>query len=183
MALASASLPVHQYAWIDRSFIRKDRQGFEPVVWFGLQSKPGQMWGCHVMLECGAVYRNVPPHALAFSDSPEPVWSETDAQRWDCYGRRFSLLRYEYLSGLDAMIKAGQNEIKGSYLFTAVPIGDGFSEAPDQNKEFMFMRTHSGRLTIQPTNTVLFVDRSFTTGAEWPADLKLQEQTYSCEDA
>jgi len=183
MALASASLPLHQYAWVDRSFIRKDGEGFEPCVWFGLHSHPGRMWGCHVMLECGAIYRNIPPHGLAFSDSPRALWTERHAQRWDCYGHEFALVRYEYLSTLEASIRAGDDEVLGCYLFTAAPIGDGFTETPEQDKEFMFMRTHEDRLTIQPTNSLLFIDQSFTTGVTWPADLQRQTEIYSCEDA
>jgi hypothetical protein len=181
LCTGSGALPSHLYVWVNRAFIRNDGEGFEPAVWFGLQSKPGQMWGCHVMLESGAVYRGLPPHALAFSDSPEPVWSETDAQRWDCYGLQFSLLRYDYLDGLECIAKAGKREIGGDYLFTAVPIGDGFSRAPDQSKEFMFVRTDGDRLTVQPTNTILFRDRSFTVESGWPSGLKPQTETYSCE--
>jgi hypothetical protein len=45
------------------------------------------------------------------------------------------------------------------------------------------MRTHEDRLTIQPTNSLLFIDQSFTTGVVWPADLRRQTEIYSCEDA
>lgn len=181
MAIASASLPIHQYAWIDRAFIRRDGVGFEPCVWFGLHAHPGRMWGLHVMLECGAVYRNLPPHALAFSEKPRMQWTARHAQRWDCYGREFALVRYEYLAGLEASVRTQGEEVMASYLFTAVPIADGFTEAPEQDKEFMFMRTRDGRLTIQPTNGLLFIDQSFTTGLAWPHDLKCQAEHYSCE--
>jgi hypothetical protein len=44
----------------------------------------------------------------------------------------------------------------------------------------MFMRTQHGRLTIQPTNRVLFRDASFTTKLEW-RKLRRSEAVYSCE--
>jgi hypothetical protein len=176
----SGSLPAHQYVFVDSSFVRRERTGFEPCAWFGLHSKPGRAWGCHVMLECGAFYRDLPPHALAFRADPAP-WSLEEAQRWDCYGASFGLHAYPYLSGLSCLARAGKGETQARYLFTAVPIGDAFSEHPEQAKEFLFLATAGGRLTIQPTDKVLFLDASFTTGAEWPQDLKAQTEVYSAE--
>ena len=82
---------------------------------------------------------------------------------------------------LECVAKVAGREVRADYLFTAIPLGDGFSEAPDQSKEFMFLRTDGERLTILPTNKVLFLDASFTTGAVWPSDLKTMRETYSCE--
>jgi hypothetical protein len=75
-----ASLPFHKYVWVDSSFIRTGGlSGFEPAVWFGLVSQYGRAWGLNVMLECGAVYRSLPPHAIAFRKNPDP-WTIKDAQ-------------------------------------------------------------------------------------------------------
>jgi hypothetical protein len=132
------------------------------------------------MLECGAVYRAVPPHALAFHPDPEPEWHVDHAQRWDCYGREFSTIEYTYLRGMGTIAKNCDGEFMGEYLFTAVPIDDGFSRYPEQAKEFMFIRTDGGRLTIQPTDMVLFHDASFAI-PEWPTDFKTTTEIYSCE--
>ncbi len=180
--MTSASLPHHHYVFVDRSTIREGASGFEPAVWFGLHAHPGRAWGCHVMLECGAIYRNVPPHHLAFDPEPDPFWTLKQAQRWDCYGRSFSLVRYDYLAALDVIAKADASDVEGSYLFTAVPFDDAFSEHPEQAKEFMFLRTAGHRLTIQPTNRVRFIERSFTVDPAWPTDLLRQTQMFSCED-
>jgi len=41
----------------------------------------------------------------------------------------------------------------------------------------------NGRYTLQPTDRVVFCDRSFTTGRlEFPRGLKRQDETYSAED-
>lgn len=178
--MSSASLPKHQYVWVDKSFIREGGTGFEPAVWFGIHSHPGRAWGCHVLLECGAVYRNLPPHALGFNDAP-PAWGLGLSQLWDCYGRQFSVLQYDYLSTLTGKARIQGADFPIEYLFTVVPFGEGFSDAPDQSKEFMFLKTTAGRLTIQPTNKVLFEEKSFTTKVEWPKDLKRQSTTWSCE--
>jgi hypothetical protein len=138
------------------------------------------MWGCTIMLECGAVYRAVPPHALAFHPQPEIIWLQDHAQRWDCYGREFSTIEYTYLRGMEAVVKCSDTFQSGQYLFTAAPIDDGFSRYPEQAKEFCFMQLDNGRLTIQPTDKVLFCDRSFVT-PEWPTDLKTTTEIYSCE--
>ena len=176
----SGSLPTHQYVFVDSAFIRRERTGFEPCVWFGLHAHPARAWGCHVMLECGAFYRNIPPHALAFRPDAEP-WTLSQSQLWDCYGSSFALHVYDYLAGLVCLARIGKQEVEARYLFTAIPIGDGFSEQPDQAKEFLFLETRGGRLTVQPTNSVLFIDASYTTGAVWPSDLKAQFAAYSVE--
>ena len=133
------------------------------------------------MLEAGAVYRALPPHAIAFRLDPVP-WTVQQSQTWDCYGPGFTTLEYPYLASLDCMARAGDEDVAGEYLFTAAPVGDGFSAYPDQAKEFMFIRTDGGRLTIQPTDRVVFRDRSFTGETlQWPRGLRRQTQVYSCE--
>lgn len=184
MALGSASLIKHQYVWVDSSFIRPGlttQTVFEPAIWFGLNAHVGRMWGCHIMLECGAMYRSVPPHAIAFSQTPAIPWEPKAAQMWDVYTNEFSLVIYDYLAPLTAKVKTGIGEFnKAKYLFTAVPLNDGFTDYPEQNKEFMFMRVQD-RLTIQPTNRILFEEPSFTVGVGWPI-LKPQSEVYHCED-
>lgn len=177
------SIPFHKYIWVDSSFTHSKPRGFIPAVWFGLCSFPGRAWGLNVMLECGAVYRGVPPHAISFlEETNKKDWGVDDAQLWDCYGYDWSTEEYTYLKGLTckAIIK---NEVyNGSYLFTVAPMLDGFSAAPEQSKEFKFIELDNGRLTIQPTNKVIFVDKSFTEeAAEFP-HLRLQRETYHCEN-
>lgn len=178
----SGQLPHHRYLFVDSGFVSKTPGTRIPAVWFGLVSIPSRMWGCTVMLDCGAVYRCLPPHALAFSNDAEPDWETQQAQRWDCYGSDFSTLEYTYLRGLqvEALVGKANDHITGEYLFTAAPIGDGFSRHPGQAKEFMFIELENGRLTIQPTDRVLFHETSFAT-PRWPTDLKRLETIWSCE--
>jgi len=173
----SGDLPKHLYCWVDRSFIKKDGKGFEPCVWFAIQSAPARAWGCHVLLECGAVYRGLPPHALAFSSSPAH-WTLQDAQVWDCYGVQFSTLEYSFLSGLPIETLKGRHS--GRYLFTAVPLNDGYTNSPSQAKEFMFCELDNGRVVILPTNMLIFKDKSFCEN-EWPTDLKVSDTVWRSE--
>lgn len=175
-------LPRHLYVYVDSRFTHTEPVGFVPAVWFGLVSYPGRMWGCTVMLESGAIYRNLPPHAIAFHDSPVGLWNAQDAQTWDCYGPDFSVIEYDYLRGLDCTAKANGRHHAGEYLFAVAPIGDGFSAVPEQSKEFSFIRLDNGRLTVQPTNHLAFRDKSFTIEPfELPRGLKRQTEVYSCE--
>ena len=177
--MSSRNLPHHLYVHVDSSFIRGGEQRFEPAVWFAIRSAPDEAWGCHVMLESGAVYRGLPPHALAFSAAPQLEWTLKQAQVWDCYSTRFDVIRYQYLVDLEARYDGGDD--RATCLFTACPHSDGFSAAPDQSKEFMFMRTTGDRLLIRPTNMVLFDERSFTEDTGWPTDIMTATQVWNCE--
>lgn len=172
-----ASLPIHKYVWVESRFIRTNGKGFEPAVWFGLVSQYGRTWGLNVLLECGAIYRSLPPHAISFNADPKLVWYITDAQMWDCYADKFQLHEYAYLREMRVKTK---NQ-KGTYLFTAAFTDDGFTRAPEQQKEFSFIELDNGRLTIQPTNRTLFEDRSFTVNTDPPTDIVTQTEVWSCE--
>ncbi len=176
----SGNIPNHIYCYVDSSFVRKnvESNSFEPCVWFALHSKPGHAWGCHVMLECGAVWRGVPPHAIAFSANPALDWSLADTQVWDCYGDQFSVVQYDYLNSQRAEIR--RTNAFGRYLFTVIPMRDGFTNEPSQSKEFMFIQLDNNRLAIMPTNEVRFHDKSYTEG-DWPTNIKLNTHTWRVE--
>jgi len=175
-------MPRHFYVWVDSRFTHKEPQGFIPAVWFGLVSFPGRVWGCTVMLESGAVYRNLPLHALAWNEKASDFYPE-QAQLWDCYSERFTTIVYDYLKGLRCKVDIRGEQYYGHYLFTAAPIGDGFSHAPEQAKEFCFIELDNGRFTCQPTNKVIFDEKSFTRNKdmEFPTDLRRQTEIWSCE--
>lgn len=185
--IAVGDIPKHQYIWVDTNFTHKQFIGYIPAVWFALNSVCGRSWGLHVMLECGAVFRNLPPQAILFEDPhplPTNTWSIKQSQRWDCYSQNWSAIEYRYLANLrcKAAIDA-ETVLLGTYLFSACPLDDGFTEYPEQAKEFMFIRLDNGRLTIQPTNYVLFRENSFTNNNElvFPKDLKSSDLIYSSE--
>jgi hypothetical protein len=177
----SGPLPRHQYVWVDTTFTHKAPCGFVPAVWFALTSWPSRAWGCTVLLESGACYRNLPPHALAYRPDPEPHWPIQAAQRWDCYGWGWAANLYPYLEGVDVTVRSDDQEHEGEYLFSVAPVGDAFSAAPDQGKEFTFVKLDNGRLTIQPTDYVLFREKSFTSVEGWPQGMKRSSEVWSCE--
>lgn len=134
------------------------------------------------MLESGAIVRDLPLHALASTDAPAP-WRLDQAQHWDCYGLSFSLHAYSFLGGLEARARCADGEERGDYLFSAIPIGDAYTAEPGQAKEFVFLALHNGRFAAQPTNRVLFEERSWTEPGEWPTDIRRQETIWACETA
>lgn len=175
----SGPIPFHIQLWVDMREFTKDQQGMTRAIWFGLSSMPGRAWGLHVMLECGAVYRNVPPHLVAFTPEARQ-WALHNAQDWDCYGTDFAVVEYPYLSGLRCVAKVCTGILGGTYLFTIVPANDAFSRIPEQQKEFVVIQLANNRLTIQPTNRVLFHDRSFIEPA-WPTNLKTNDRIWRKE--
>jgi hypothetical protein len=52
---------------------------------------------------------------------------------------------------------------------------------PEQDKEFFFIRLDNDRLTIQPTNRVAFVDKSFIVYDIKMPKLKQNNQVFTCE--
>lgn len=142
-------LPHHVYGFVDRHFLSAgERDGWEPAVWFGLTCPRNRAFGLSVLLECGAVYRELPPHAFAFIDPPS-TWDIHAAQAWDCFGGSAQVLEYSYLREFPVMVLQGGRI--GSYLFTVEFGEDGFSRYPGQAKCLHAVELDNGRLTFQPT--------------------------------
>jgi len=177
-------LPHHQYVFVDTAFTHTQAKASSvPAIWFGLVSFPGRVWGCTVLLENGAVYRNLPLHALAHRlEGLDIPWEARDSQCWDCYGTSFTTLCYDALLGLECLAKTNDVQRDGEYLCTIAPSGDAYSAEPAQAKELILIALTNGRYTLQPTDRVVFRDASFTTGKlEFPHGLKRQDETWSCE--
>jgi hypothetical protein len=173
-------IPTHQYVYIDSTYTHKEPCGFVEAMWTGITSIPGRTWGINVILrDGGAMYRNIPPHAVAFS-SEVPLWSIGDAQLWDCYSYDFTAIASPHLRGMRMQAKVNDVIYRGEYLFNVTHINDGWSDTPEQDKDFYFIKLDNGRLTIQPTNRIAFMDSSFIVNDNLPR-LKLHNQVYSCE--
>ena len=179
-------LPQHQYVHVDTAFThRKPEMSSMPAMWFGLVSYSGRAWGCNVLLENGAIYRNLPLHALASTVPALSIpWRPRDAQHWDCYSTAFTTLSYDTLRGLDCLVKTADEMNHGEYVCTIGPIGDAYSAVPSQSKELVIVALKNGRYTIQPTDRVVFHDISFTVpmgNPTFPRGMRRQDETYSSE--
>ena len=174
------ALQTHRYIWVDSAYTHEEPVGLVEAMWVGLTSIPGRAWGINVILrDGGALYRNIPPHAVSFTADSGQEWGISQAQLWDCYSYHFSVLQNPIMRGMQMSVRVEDKVLHGEYLFSTAHLHDGWSDAPEQDKEFIFVKLNNGRLTIQPTNRVRFIDHSFTT-EELPK-LKLQETVYSCE--
>jgi hypothetical protein len=149
-------------------------------MWVGVTSIPGRAWGINVIIRNGgALYRNLPPHSIGFH-SEDFGWTIQQAQLWDCYSYHFTIVQSPILRGLRMQAKVKGELLTGEYLFHVTHVDDGWSDSPDQDKEFYFIKLDNGRLTIQPTNRITFIDASFIVNDNLP-ELKLNETIYSCE--
>jgi hypothetical protein len=149
-------------------------------MWVGVTSIPGRAWGINVIIRNGgALYRNLPPHSIGFH-SEDFGWTIKQAQLWDCYSYHFTIVQSPILRGLRMRAKVKGELLTGEYLFHVTHVDDGWSDSPDQDKEFYFIKLDNGRLTIQPTNRITFIDASFIVNDNLP-ELKLNETIYSCE--
>ena len=176
------ALPTHRYIWIDSEYTHEKPIGPVEAMWVGLTSIPSRAWGINVILrDGGALYRNIPPNAVRFKENSLENWRIGDSQLWDCYSYNFTILQNPILRGMPVTTKIGVNILLGTYLFSTAHLNDGWSDSPDQDKEFIFIELDNGRLTIQPTNRVAFIDKSYTLPTTLPK-LKLQETIYSCEN-
>lgn len=175
------ALPTHRYIWVDSAFTHEEPVGLVEAMWVGLTAIPGRAWGINVILrDGGALYRNIPPHAVAFAWDAVSRWEIGQAQLWDCYSYGFTVLQNPILRGLEVSVKVRDAVLLGEYLFSTTHLHDGWSDTPEQDKEFIFVQLNYGRLTIQPTNRVRFIDRSYIT--DKLPKLKLQTEIHSCEE-
>ena len=176
-----APLPTHRYVLVDTTFTHKSPCGFADAMWVGVTSIPGRAWGINVILrDGGCLYRNLPPHSISFGKNDPVAWGIQNAQLWDCYSYHFTIVQSPILRGLRMRVKVKGQVLTGEYLFHVTHVDDGWSDSPDQDKEFYFIKLDNGRLTIQPTNRMVFVDDSFIVNDKIP-ELKLSETIYSCE--
>lgn len=175
-----APLPTHRYVLVDTSFTHKSPCGFTDAMWVGITSIPGRAWGINVILrDGGALYRNLPPNCIGFN-TENFGWTLQQAQLWDCYSYHFTIVQSPILRGMRIRAKVRSELHTGEYLFHVTHVDDGWSDSPDQDKEFYFIKLDNGRLTIQPTNRIAFMDDSFIVNDKMP-ELKLSENIYSCE--
>ena len=173
----------HQYVHVDADAVACDENGSRPAVWLALHSVPGRMFGATVLLECGALYRDVPLHRLA-TRPDAPPWRPDEAQHWNAYGAHLQVIRLPYLDGLRMTARCGREtpgEHHGTYVCSFQPLDDDYSRAPDQDKTFTLIALDHGRYTCQPTDRVLVHDASFTRVAGWPTNLRRARTVWSCE--
>ena len=99
-------LPRHRYVHVIESAVHRGgaKDKTLPCVWWGLSATPGRMFGCHILLESGAMVVDLPLHALRHKADATQLWTCDKAQRWDAYGWSIEAHEPAYLTGLDCRV-------------------------------------------------------------------------------
>jgi hypothetical protein len=177
MTLAIA-LPTHLYGYVEASFLGGSPGTYEPAILFGLTVPRARAVGLSVMLECGAVYREVPPHAWAFVDGAD-LLTLSEAQAWDCFGGEAQIVEYAYLRDIPVYVEPLKQW--GLYTLTVEFGENGYSLEPTQSKCLHMIRLDSGAMTLQPNNFLRWYDASFTDSTRSTSWLRTQSHTWSAE--
>lgn len=177
------AIPRHQYILVDTQFTHERPIGWQEAMWVSVTSIPGRAWGLNVIFRLGGMfYRNVPPHAVAFVQEPEFAWCLDSAQAWNCYSDQFVVHDDPVMSGMRINAKTASGIYSGEFMFATSHMRDGWSNAPEQDKMFMWCKLDNGRMTIQPNNHLTFVDSSFVINTQQLPKLLLHEVVYQTDE-
>jgi len=149
-------LPRHRYVHVIEAAVHRGgaKDKTIPCVWWGMSATPGRMFGCHILLESGAMVVDLPLHALRHQADATQLWTCDKAQRWDAYGWHVEFL-------LDH-------------------VSDGYSLEPGQHKHHWVVALDDGTFTCVPQDQVLVTEKSFTKFGGIPP-IKRQTRVWSCE--
>jgi len=180
-------LPRHRYVHVIEAAVhRKGREDKTlPCVWWGMSATPGRMFGCHVLLESGAIVVDLPLHALRHErDVPWMTqWLPEQAQRWDAYGWHLEAHEPAYLSGLSCQVLSDDHHHitgTGELWFLLDHVRDGYSLEPSQHKHHWVVALTGGTFTCVPQDMLLVQELSFTAVDGIPP-IKRQTKVWSCE--
>ena len=181
----NVDLPRHRYCYVIEAAVIHDGSQDKtlPCVWWGMSATPGRMFGCHILLEAGAMVVDLPLHALRHVPEATQRWKPSEAQRWDGYG--WSLETYEpaYLSDLRCRVLSEDHktvEDTGDLWFAIDHVKDGYSLEPGQHKIHWVVALSEGTFTCVPQDMVLVTEQSFTKVGPIPR-IKRQSKVWSCE--
>lgn len=178
-------LPHHRYVHVLASavLLDTDERATIPAVWWGMSATPGRMFGCHVLLENGAIVVDLPLHVLRHGAMSVAEWDARDAQRWDCYGAAMQAHQPAYLSGLPCQVLTPDHADTrwfGNLWFYLDHVGDGFSIEPAQHKHHWVVALSNGAFTCVPQDLLLVEESSFTEVKGIPP-VRRQDTVWSCE--
>ena len=178
-------LPRHRYVHVIASAVLRGGSQEEtvPCVWWGMSATPGRMFGCHILLESGALVVDVPLHALRHQPDATQRWLPEQAQRWDCYGWSVEAHEPRYLSDLRCRVLSEDHRTvahTGDIWFYLDHVSDGYSLEPGQHKHHWVVALTEGTFTCVPQDMLLLTELSFTQPGDIPP-IKRQTKVWSCE--
>jgi hypothetical protein len=181
----NVDLPRHRYCYVIEAAVIHggSQEKTLPCVWWGMSATPGRMFGCHILLEAGAMVVDLPLHALRHQADATHRWRPWEAQRWDGYGWHLETYEPAYLSDLRCRVLSADHkavEHVGDLWFALDHVKDGYSLEPGQHKIHWIVALSSGVFTCVPQDMVLVTETSFTSPQSIPR-IKRQSRIWSCE--
>jgi hypothetical protein len=132
-------------------------------VIFAVESVPGRALGFHVLLENGALYSQLPIHALAHGQKA-PFRQLAELVRWDCFGWNISTIEFTYLREVQFIVSQEKGEIEhGRYICSIDFVDDGFSDYPEQHKMFHLVGLEDGNFALVTNDKCQAIESSFVT--------------------
>lgn len=180
------SLPRHLYGYVRNSYCSDvDPKLMVPCVIFGVEVVPGVAPMFHILREDGALYSQLPLHALAHSKLPGPAFTIRETVRWDAFGWNVSAVAYEYLRGMTFRVKRrfAKKEQNATYLCTLDYFDNGWSEHPEQHKHFHLLAADDGNYLLESNDHCRVNDESFVDfdRLKKPVQLKRNTEHWSSE--
>ena len=181
----NVDLPRHRYCYVIEAAVIHggSQEKTLPCVWWGMSATPGRMFGCHILLESGAMVVDLPLHALRHQPDATQRWKPWEAQRWDGYGWHMETYEPAYLSDLRCRVLSEDHrditEV-GELWFAIDHVRDGYSLEPGQHKIHWVVALRGGVFTCVPQDMVLVHELSFTKPGPIPR-IKRQDKIWSCE--
>src|SRR5690606_1913691 len=156
----------------------------EPVVVFGLASRPGYALGFHVMTSSGALIWRLPISALVTKEDA-PNLPLDYLQLWDAMSADVSVHEFAWLSGARVQVLLKDRKwYPGRYRFTVDWTGSPEADNPGDigHKCAHLIELDCGCFALQPNNRILWSSPSFVSRpfAERP-DYKTNTHVWRCE--
>lgn len=158
----------------------------------GLKSIPGRALGFHVLLRNGAVFWDLPVHAICWHPEAKRMFLQQH-QLWDCFSYHFTAHRFARLADLRCEVRLKGKPgwcLWGAYIWTidwcsadGQVMDTGVSEFPPEHKCAHLLALDDGNFALLPNNRIRWHDEAFCTEPfpERPTYLT-NTHTWQCEN-
>lgn len=149
----------------------KDKDTFENVYVFGLQSADGRILTFHVMTDSGMLRSRVPISEI-YTKIPTNDIPYHYKQLWDCFSSNVTVTTFDFLEfhRAEIVLKDG-TKVWGTYMFTVDWFDNPYSDEPSDYKCGHVFKSDDGYLMCQPNNRIHWKDSNWVT-KNLPEDLK-----------
>jgi hypothetical protein len=161
-------------ALVRRSWFTKnddDKNKFDDVYVFGVQSVSSKILTFHVMTDYG-MFRSRVPISEIFSKEPIKDIPYYYKQLWDCFSETASVNKFEFLKEKRCeVILRDKSKVWATYMFTIDWYDNPYSEEPSDYKCCHILNSDDGYLLGMPNNRIFWKDSNWIT-KKFPIDVK-----------